>query len=82
MNAQAEKTYTQTEVSQAIQTMMDALIPAQKEVVELRTALEKINALDYQVDSVELHEWAEAECFWKAKHIAELALNLHKLRAG
>ncbi len=67
-----QRTYTHEEVSEAIQLLMNEVMSAQKEMVAMRTALEKINCLNCEDTT---------ESFWKAKHTAELALNLHKLRA-
>jgi hypothetical protein len=42
-------------------------------------ALQKIANLDYTVDSTDVNEWAEAECFHKAQNIANEALEEFKI---
>lgn len=74
--------FTKQEAHEAVQLVLDKLIAAQREVAELKAALEKINNLNYQEDGDgETNEWAEAVCFNKSQRIAELALNLHILRS-
>lgn len=76
------KVYSVDEASGMLQTFLDALVAANKEIAALKAALEKINNLDYHVDGDgETNEWAEAVCYNKAQRIAHGALNLHKLRA-
>lgn len=74
--------FTKQEAHEAVQLVLDQLLATQKEVAYLKAALEKINNLNYKEDGDgEINEWAEAVCFNKSQRIAELALNLHKLRA-
>lgn len=59
-------------------------VACKQEVVLLKEALRKISDLNRRVDGGgnELSDWYAGDvCFDKAQRIAELALNLHKLRA-
>jgi hypothetical protein len=76
-----ELAFTKQETYEAVQLVMDQLIATQKEVAEFRSALDKINNLNYQDDGDgETNEWAEAVCFHKSQRIAHGALIQYKLR--
>ena len=73
--------FTKIEAYEAVQVVLDQLIAAQKEVTELKAALDKIARLDRHDDGDgETNEWGEAVCFNKARRIAHGALMQHKLR--
>ena len=76
-----ELAFTKQEAYEAVQLVMDQLIAEQKEVAELRSALDKIISLNYHDDGDgETNEWAEAVCFHKSQRIAHGALIQHRLR--
>ena len=65
------------------ETLWDVLIDTQREVKELKAALDKISRLDRHEDGEgEINEHGEAVCFNKARRIAHGALIQHRLRVG